>query len=523
MCRESAMALAPFSTFRSFIFTWLWLYLCRSERLCSMAIFPRSSRPIAAPDLGVSLPEILLDEHPHHPVSPSPTWVSLRSTYCSSSSFTKSLASADVEEPCSPLFSSPAQLEPFGASRAVVHEVSKLPLDPIQLRALRELGINVGVQACTDPSLHDAITCDDGDTVRHVVALRMELCSRGFKILEEPMAELAKSLRALFLVDCPVQAGRMPAKLLNSLKSLTWVATVRNMAAENLFTVATVPAEWICDFRNLSELTMANIHLSGSPLPCLVRTMKNLKHLDLSSTSLTGQFPSDPWPMTLRTLFLPSNALSGLLPPSLTQLHRLTHLDLSHNQLSGALPDSFHTLVSIMKIDLSFNALIGRFPSSLLNLSSLVYLDMSHNKLSGPIPAQINGMTSLRYLDISNNNFKGKLPFKQSFLDRLNTLKVSGISDICYDHYTLSSPFLEGLPRCDVSGLPIVPSMLSPALPPHRSAFAPSQLERNAAPPGLHHHRPPRVMIAAVSIAGAMIVLSIVVVLVVTNRKGGRY
>lgn len=103
--------------------------------------------------------------------------------------------------------------------------------------------------------------------------------------------------------------------------------------------------------------------------------MKNLKELDLRNCSMTSLdhdiFLNLP---LLEKLFLSHNSLSTLSLKTFSNLHRLSHLDLSFNKEEEPFgynfdPFSFYFSGLLLEEDV------------FLNLSSLTFLDLSHSKL----------------------------------------------------------------------------------------------------------------------------------------------
>jgi len=128
------------------------------------------------------------------------------------------------------------------------------------------------------------------------------------------------------------------------------------------------------------------------------------------------------------------NHFEGSIPSELTELERLTYLDLSQNNLVGCVP-SFRSYV-ITSIHLSNNKLSCLSKNMFRNMSSLVTLDLSNNEIingfldlihdlryteldilllkgnhfTGNIPNELCHLTNLCILDLSYNSFVGELP-----------------------------------------------------------------------------------------------------------------
>uniref|UniRef100_A0A0D9WTJ0 non-specific serine/threonine protein kinase n=1 Tax=Leersia perrieri TaxID=77586 RepID=A0A0D9WTJ0_9ORYZ len=149
---------------------------------------------------------------------------------------------------------------------------------------------------------------------------------------------------------------------------------------------------------------------------------------------------------TLRDISLPSKGLAGSISPSLSNLTRLLHLNLSHNSLSGGLPMDLMFLSSIAVLDVSFNHLDGslqelqssnpgldlplqvsmRFSSATWEvMKNLVALNASNNSFTGQIPASICiNAPSFAVLDLSYNQFSGNVSPKIGKCSMLRVLKA---------------------------------------------------------------------------------------------------
>lgn len=230
----------------------------------------------------------------------------------------------------------------------------------------------------------------------------------------------------------------------------------------------------------LEWLDMSGNHYSWAGakvgFPAFVRSLPQLKHLDLSYCDLTGSLPSwlgeldalesldlsvnsfsGPIPAglggvsSLQRLYLAFNELSGTLPAELGNLSRLVELDVSSNQLSGAIPAQWGDLAALEVMNFNGNRLSGAIPSELGRLSSLRTLILRWNALSGEVPASLanlenleffslsfnsalrgavlpllTGLSKLWYLSLAYNQFSGELPAALCRLPRLSTLYLWG-------------------------------------------------------------------------------------------------
>ncbi|KAM1113413.1 hypothetical protein ACFX2B_045537 [Malus domestica] len=137
---------------------------------------------------------------------------------------------------------------------------------------------------------------------------------------------------------------------------------------------------------------------------------------------------------------LPRRGLSGVVSPAITNLTRLTHLDLSHNSLLGSLPDDLlSALPSLEFVDLSFNRLIGRFPQSSNQSSHLQIINLSSNFFNGTIPSSIL-VPSVSVFNVSNNSFSGSIPVSNGG----NHTSLTFL-DLSFNEFTYTIPLGIGL------------------------------------------------------------------------------
>lgn len=105
--------------------------------------------------------------------------------------------------------------------------------------------------------------------------------------------------------------------------------------------------------------------------------------IDLSDNKFSGPI-LPPFPESLSHVDFSGNAFSGNIHPELGQATGLRILDLSRNKLVGSIP-AMPLLVSLLTLRLSDNMLTGQIPSELLNEQTpqLQELDLSRNRLTG--------------------------------------------------------------------------------------------------------------------------------------------
>lgn len=165
-----------------------------------------------------------------------------------------------------------------------------------------------------------------------------------------------------------------------------------------------------------------DIHLSSNFLTGMVPNQTSqflrLTSFKVSNNSLEGDLPAvlGTYP-ELKVIDLSLNHLNGFLLPSFFTSTKLTDLNLSGNNFSGPLPlqeiqnnpstGSTQNL-SLTSLDLAYNSLSGRLLPGISKFHNLVYLNLSNNKFEGSIPDGLpNG---LKEFNVSFNNLSGVVP-----------------------------------------------------------------------------------------------------------------
>ncbi|KAI3775464.1 hypothetical protein L1987_50041 [Smallanthus sonchifolius] len=317
-------------------------------------------------------------------------------------------------------------------------------LDPKQVRALQSLYIPTTHDPCTQPSFHNAATCDTGTPFRHLLSLRLTNCSDDLSLSTTALSSLS-TLTSLTFLDCHVPIVHFPTSLSTNLRSLTSINSLQRLTGV-----------FLSRFGNLTDLNISGDNIKASGIRIITSNMKSLTTITLSNANLSGLIPKH-WNPKLTHMDFSGNRLSGTIPTSLTLLESLKFLNLSSNQLNGEISTSFGDLISLQNLSLSSNSLSGSIPGSISTLSRLVHLDLSSNQLNGTVLRSISEMKGLKYLNLEKNNFHGVMPFNLSFINKLDVFKINGNDNLCYNHSSISKKLKLGIAACDKHGLPILP------------------------------------------------------------------
>ena len=128
-------------------------------------------------------------------------------------------------------------------------------------------------------------------------------------------------------------------------------------------------------------------------------------------------------------LQLPTNDLSGEIPPELGSLSNLSLLNFNGNDLSGEIPAWLGSLSNLTHLILTDNDLSGEIPPELGSLSNLSFLYLAGNDLNGEIPPELGNLSNLTGLWLSGNELSGCAP--RSLEDQLD-FSVSDLGDLPY-------------------------------------------------------------------------------------------
>lgn len=109
----------------------------------------------------------------------------------------------------------------------------------------------------------------------------------------------------------------------------------------------------------------------------------------------------------------------------------LIGVDLSRRGLNGSLSDGLRALpLSLVSLSLARNTLTGPLDNAVCAFSRLRFLDVTGNALSGPLPACLGDLINLEVVFIGNNDFEGSLPPSWARLHALKGLHLYGNSNL---------------------------------------------------------------------------------------------
>ena len=166
---------------------------------------------------------------------------------------------------------------------------------------------------------------------------------------------------------------------------------------------------------------------------------KNTGHvigLDLSSSCLYGSLASNNSLFSLvylQRLNLASNYFSfSRIPSELSQLSRLTYLNLSNSSFSGQIPPQFSELSKLTTLDLSYNSMLHlvSLRGLVQNLTSLTDLRLSYVQTSSPMPEIFSNLSGLTTLHLIGCRLHGDFPVGLFKLPKLEDLRVSDNQDL---------------------------------------------------------------------------------------------
>ncbi|XP_066334827.1 receptor-like protein EIX2 [Miscanthus floridulus] len=223
------------------------------------------------------------------------------------------------------------------------------------------------------------------------------------------------SLRALHLSGCSLASANQSLPHLN----LTNLEELH--ASDNSFHHPMVTS-WFWNITSLRFLDLSYTSMYGQ-FPDALGVMTSLQVLDLSNYYYYCDYHDDDKNMRSMTVDLKNlcnlevlNLECTLLYGDVAELFRnlprcspnkLQKLDLGSNHLTGMLPRWMGQFMSLVVLNLGENYITGHVPYEIGKLSNLTHLDLNTNKLDGTITEEhFASARSLQYIDLSYNALK---------------------------------------------------------------------------------------------------------------------
>ncbi|XP_062081178.1 receptor like protein 22-like [Humulus lupulus] len=217
---------------------------------------------------------------------------------------------------------------------------------------------------------------------------------------------LPNTLFYLYLSSCGI--SEFPYSL-RSLENLRYLDLSNNQIE------GSVP-HWLW---NVGKDSLDILDISHNSLTQIVQIpWKNLKYINLRSNRLQGHLPIPP-PYTMY-FSISNNTLDGEISHLICNLSHLYLFDLSNNHLSGNIPPCLGNS-SLSVLDLHKNKLHGIIPSHFAKGNQLSVLNLNENQLEGSLPKSLFNCKELKFLDIGNNKINGSFPW---WLESLLNLQV---------------------------------------------------------------------------------------------------
>jgi hypothetical protein len=161
---------------------------------------------------------------------------------------------------------------------------------------------------------------------------------------------------------------------------------------------------------------------AGQTLPPELSNLQQLEHLDVCSSNLVGTLPDTFQSLPKLThVALCDNALTGIPMYAFQDLPDLHYLDLSKNLFNGSLPaysSMYPAKLATMRLD--NNQLFGVLPRGLAQMTLLERLAVENNRLTGTIPSAIFSFASLTSFTFAGNRVQGVTPLAADW-DKFNS------------------------------------------------------------------------------------------------------
>ena len=125
-----------------------------------------------------------------------------------------------------------------------------------------------------------------------------------------------------------------------------------------------------------------------------------------------------------RYLYLGTNNLSGVIPPSLHNLSSVIEFVATDNHLSVNFMSNMRlSSPQLCKLGIAMNQFTGIIPDTLSNISGLELLDLGENYLTGKIPDSLGVLKDLYWLTLDFNSLGRGMSGDLNFLNSLTNIR----------------------------------------------------------------------------------------------------
>eukprot|EP00934_Nitzschia_sp_Nitz4_P009292 Nitzschia sp. Nitz4//scaffold76_size158648//141429//149315//NITZ4_002570-RA/size158648-processed-gene-0.274-mRNA-1//-1//CDS//3329557917//9282//frame0 len=207
------------------------------------------------------------------------------------------------------------------------------------------------------------------------------------------------------------------------------IGSASNLRSLNLDSIelSTSGIQELSSLNSLQSLSLAGNNLGGT-IPSVLFSLTSLEELDIGHNDFTGTLDTRIGLFVdLETLSLDGNLLTGQLPTQLGNLVNLQVFSAGETRFGGSLPTQLNLMTSLQSLSLQQVVATGGIGGPLLALSDLerlTSLQLGSNQLTGSLPSAFlsnnHNLDSTITVGLSDNLFSGSMPSQWTRFDALD-------------------------------------------------------------------------------------------------------